>query len=203
LNTKEKKTETEKEKEKAQDKVVQRKRGNGFGESSSYYEVDTGYGPLHVHVNYDEIGPTRLFANISPIGTEISGLTTALGIMISKYFEIGGDPKGLLKHLNSIKGDRPFGLGQKRVDSIPHAISKILRDHLVKTGQLQDLTGQTILVQKDTSGHSSTTTTAPVLKTEKRTEGSLYCPKCFSPNVEVLAGCSKPTCFDCGYSECG
>ncbi len=194
LNTKEKKTDAEKDK--AQEKVVQRKRGNGFGESSSYYEVDTGYGPLHVHVNYDEIGPTKIFANISPIGTEISGLTTALGIIISKYFEIGGDPKGLIKHLNSIKGDKPFGLGQKRVDSIPHAVSKILRDHLVRTGFVQDLTSQTKFVEK----------TGGEIKVEKRVErqeGALYCPKCFSPNVEVMAGCSKPTCFDCGYSECG
>jgi ribonucleoside-diphosphate reductase alpha chain len=191
LNLKEKKAGTDAER--AEAKVAERKKGNGFGESSAYYELDTGYGPLHVHVNYDEYGPAKLFANISPVGTEISGLTTALGILVSKYFEIGGDPIVLLKHLNSIKGDKPFGLGQKRVDSIPHAISKVLRDHLVKTGKLQDLTSQTRLI---TEGKK-------ISVEPRKQEGQLYCPKCFSPNVEILAGCSKPTCFDCGYSECG
>jgi ribonucleoside-diphosphate reductase alpha chain len=172
--------------------VELRKRKDYFGTNSTYYEVDTGYGPLHVHVNYDEYGPLQLFANISPVGTEISGLTTALGILISKYLELGGDPRNLLKHLNSIKGDRPMGLGQRRIDSIPHALSKVLRDHLVKTGIVQDLTSQTKLV-----------VTGQKMEIKKTPEPTLYCPKCFSPNVEILAGCSKPTCFDCGYSECG
>ncbi len=183
---------TEKKATKEAEIVEKRREKRSFGESSSYYEVDTGYGPLHVHINYDEFGPTRLFANISPLGTEISGLTASLGILVSKYFELGGDPKKLLKHLNSIKGDKPHGLGPKRVDSIPHAISKVLRNHLVKTGIIQDLSAQTRLVVTDDS------------KIEiKKPEHNLYCPKCFSPNVEILAGCSKPTCFDCGFSECG
>src|SRR3989344_4730262 len=115
------------------------------GELSNYYEVNTGQGPLHIHINYDEIGPTRVFANLSPTGTEISGMTTAMAILLSKYFELGGDPKRILKHLNSVKGDKPFGFGPKRVDSIPHAISKALREHLIKTNKLTEMNGQKLL----------------------------------------------------------
>ncbi len=180
--------------EKKKDEQTQKKRreGNGQGELSSYYEVQTGQGPLHIHINYDEDGPTKLFANISPAGTEISGLTTAVGILISKYLEEGGDPARLLKHLNSVKGDKPFGFGPKRVDSIPHGLSKALREHLVKTGKLvQYNDGQTTLSQK------------PGKITEQRkSAGELYCPQCFSTNVEMVSGCSEPTCFDCGYSKC-
>jgi ribonucleoside-diphosphate reductase alpha chain len=109
--------------------------------------------------------------------------------MLSKYFELGGDPVKILKHLNSIKGDKPLGFGIKRVDSIPHAISKALRDHLIKTGKLEQIDGQQIL---NTMG-----------KTEKPKESDgERCSKCFSANVGMLSGCSKPTCFDCGHSEC-
>jgi ribonucleoside-diphosphate reductase alpha chain len=168
-----------------------RKKNNGL-EMSNYYKIMTGQGALHIHINYDEEGPTRLFANITPTGTEISGLTTALGILTSKYFELGGEPGDLLKHFNSIKGDRPFGLGPNRVDSIPHALSRALRDHLIKTGKLKRTNGQTTI---ETS-----------LISEKFSQISLnkvlYCPQCFSPNVAVTDGCAEPTCFDCGYSKC-
>jgi ribonucleoside-diphosphate reductase alpha chain len=172
-----------------------RKRGSAI-ERSSYYEVETGQGSLHIHINYDEIGPTKLFVNISPSGTEISGLTTALSILTSKYFEIGGQPIGLLKHLNSIKGDKPIGFGPKRVDSIPHGISKALRDHLIRTGKLQSINGQKVLTDDQTK----------LIEAEKPAPSSpsgLYCPKCFSSNVEIISGCSEPTCLDCGYSKCG
>jgi ribonucleoside-diphosphate reductase alpha chain len=162
----------------------------GIDEKSSYYEVRTGQGPLHIHINYDEIGPTKLFVNLSPAGTEISGLTTALGILISKFLEANGEPTRLIKHLNSIKGDKSIGFGQNRVDSIPHGIAKALRDHLIKTGQLQLTNGQTTLTLGKTEK-----------KEEKKVEG-IYCPQCYSSNVEVLSGCSGPTCYDCGYSEC-
>ncbi|MBI5391655.1 adenosylcobalamin-dependent ribonucleoside-diphosphate reductase [Candidatus Woesearchaeota archaeon] len=181
-------------------RVVERKKGPAVGELSSYYEIQTGQGSLHIHINYDEEGPKRVFANISPTGTEISGMTTALGILISKYLELGGDPRRLVKHLNSIKGDRPYGVGPKRVDSVPHGLAKAIRDHLLKTNKLNQIDGQAILE----TGQQMLLATQ-VKKTEAETViklQSIYCPKCFSANVEVVGGCSGPTCFDCGHSEC-
>lgn len=227
LNT----NETKKEKDKEEIKK-EKKRSPDFGTKSAYYCMDTGQGPLHIHVNYDEEGPISVFANITPIGTEVSGLTTALGILISKYLELGGDAVRLLKHLNSIKGDKPFGLGPKRVDSIPHGISKVLREHLIKTNKIPGLnvngqnieSGQTTLLKSplpETTMHApmqpqlqqsqmqsqfgpqSSQFAAPVSSTIGLTMVSnLYCPKCYSSNVEIVSGCTKPTCFDCGYSEC-
>lgn len=190
LNLSEKKTEEQKEKESPVNRIRQK---NNF-EMSAYYLIETGHGPLHLHVNYDDFGPTRIFANISPAGTDISGLTCALAIIISKYLGLGGDPIKLLKHLNSIKGDRPFGFGPKRVDSIPHGIAKALRDHLIKTGKMKSFdNGQTILnpEQKKSTGQGDNLFVL-----------ALHCPKCFSTNAEMVSGCSEPTCFDCGYSKC-
>ena len=160
------------------------------GEMSSYYLIETGQGPLHIHINYDNIkGPKKVFVNLTPIGTEISGMATALGILISKYLELGGDPIRIIKHLNSIKSDKPFGFGPKRVDSVAHGISVALRDHLVKTDKLKE----TQVTIGDFATHSTGTA---------NTKENLYCPKCFSANVAIIGGCTKPTCFDCGHSEC-
>ncbi len=169
------------------------RKGNEEAELSTYYKVPTGYGDLHMHINYDDEGPLRVFANISPTGTEVSGLTCVVGILLSKYFEFCGDPVKVLKHLNSIKGDRPYGFGTKRIDSIPHAMGQALKDHLIKTGKMAVKVGPE---KKDTQkqlklnvdGHKATVT--------------LYCPQCYSANVEMVSGCSEPTCFDCGYSKC-
>ncbi|MCD4666221.1 hypothetical protein K8R47_00225, partial [archaeon] len=183
--------------EEKKEKEQKKNRGNNKRESSEYYEVETGKGPLHIHVNYDEEGPTKMFLNISPTGTETSGLTTALGILLSKYFELGGDPVGILKHLNSIKGDKSFGFGPHRVDSIPHGIAKALRDHLIKTDKITGLSNPNLIKGQVTLVKSELNEGENPLKAE-----SLYCPKCYSSNVGMVSGCSKPTCFDCGYSEC-
>ena len=150
-----------------------------LGLAAEYYQIRTGYGPLHIHVNYDEKGPFQVFTNIPPLGTEISGLTSLVGILISKYLAEGGDPLRLLKHLNSIKGDRPIGLGPNRVDSIPHALAIALRAHLKKTGWIEGGAAEA----------------APLAPAE-------HCPKCFSRNVAHESGCSGVTCHDCGHSEC-
>jgi ribonucleoside-diphosphate reductase alpha chain len=190
-------------------KIEKRKRGVDFGTKSAYYCMDTGQGPLHIHVNYDEEGPISVFANITPIGTEVSGLTTALGILISKYLELGGDAVRLLKHLNSIKGDKPYGLGPKRVDSIPHGISKVLREHLIKTNKIPGLSFSTVNQEQGQTTLVKPHEQKPIVSGLIQPQGiglvmssNLYCPKCYSSNVEIVSGCTKPTCFDCGYSEC-
>ncbi|MFA6030302.1 MAG: adenosylcobalamin-dependent ribonucleoside-diphosphate reductase [Elusimicrobiota bacterium] len=158
-----------------------------FGVKSEYYLIKTGYGPLHIHINYDERGPYQVFTNIPPLGTEISGLTSVIGILLSKYLAEGGDPIRILKHLNAVKGDRPLGFGENRIDSIPHAVAVALRQHLKHTGWISD------------SNSEEANKTVDALLELAKTQ---HCPKCYSSNVAHESGCSGPSCKDCGYSEC-
>lgn len=161
-----------------------KKRHSTFGVASEYYQIQTGYGPLHIHINYtEESGPFQIFTNLPPLGTEISGLTALVGILLSKYLENNGDPVRILKHLNSIKGDKPFGFGENRVNSIPHAIAIALRNHLKKRKMITENSNENKLELWEAS----------------RTQ---YCPRCYSSNISFESGCSGPTCHDCGYSEC-
>lgn len=166
-----------------------RKRDLSEGAGSHYYKFDTGYGPVHIQIVHDEDNmPFRVFTNTTPVGTEISGLTVALGIMISKYLEIGGDVHEVRKHLNSIKSDKPYGLGPKRIESIPHAVSVALNRFLKKTGGLQGGAVDETVAVEERMGE-------PQVLVE-------HCPSCYSPNIAYLSGCSGPTCYECGYSEC-
>jgi ribonucleoside-diphosphate reductase alpha chain len=176
----------------AEAKPKPKNRDASLGVSSEYYEIRTGHGSLHLHIDYDETGPYRLFTSLSPLGTEISGLTSVVGILLSKYLETGGDPIRILKHLNAVKGDRPFGFGAQRVDSIPHAIAIALRAHLQKTGKME---------KTGVPAPTATSSTPPPLELWDR-QAALYCPECYSSNVAQQSGCSGVTCFDCGHSEC-
>jgi hypothetical protein len=183
------------------EKRVKRARDFSVGVSSEYYEIKTGHGPLHVHIDYDEDGPFRLSASIEPVGTEMSGLASLTGILITQYLEQGGNPNQLLKHLNSIKGDRPLGIGDNKVNSISHAIAIALKNHLKKHGWLETKTdGEELL-----SVHSPTsadTDNGASLELWSLAHSGDQCPRCFSSNISFNTGCSGPLCQDCGYSEC-
>jgi ribonucleoside-diphosphate reductase alpha chain len=162
-----------------------------LGVSSEYYEMKTGHGPLHVHIDYDENGPQRLFASLSPVGTELAGLTSMLGVMVTKYVEQGGSASAIVKHLQSVKGDRPFGLGEARINSISHALGVALFTHLKKHGFLETENGNVFELDDPAN-----------LELWNLSNEQEQCPECFGTNVKHSAGCTGPICNDCGYSSC-
>jgi len=171
------------------------------GVSSEYYEIKTGHGPLHIHIDYDDQGPYRVFASLAPLGTEISGLTAIAGILLSKYLEEGGNPNRLLKHLQDIKGDRPFGFGESRINSIPHALAVALRNHLEKHGGLENAKDDKELV--DSASLPEPAAAGPsAFELWDLTKAGNQCPDCQSSNISYSPGCGGPVCHDCGHSEC-
>jgi ribonucleoside-diphosphate reductase alpha chain len=183
-------------KEKEAPKEALKKLDPSEGIGSVYYQFETGYGPVHVHIDHHNGKILKVFTNIAPIGTEIAGLTSVMGILISKYLEMGGDVNSLRRHLNSIKSDKPYGFGPKRVESIPHAVSTALSKFLAQIGNLP---GQQLL----TPHVGSTTEGKTPQKADNPQEHKPgHCPKCYSPNIAYLSGCTGPTCYECGFSEC-
>ncbi len=162
------------------------------GLASVYYRFETGHGPVHVHVDHQDGQIFKVFTHTTPVGTEIAGLTSVLGIFISKYIETGGDVNVIREQLNSIKSDKPYGFGSKRVESIPHAISMALNKFLSQTGKMP---GQQLLTPHVEEAPAGVTT-------EIKKDDTPHCSKCHSPNVFFASGCSGPTCLDCGHSTC-
>lgn len=166
-----------------------------------YYKFETGYGPVHIHIDHVDGTPIRVFTNTTPIGTEIAGLTSVLGILLSKYLELGGDVNEVRKHLNCIKSDKPMGFGPNRIESIPHAISVALTRFLRSMGKLTNGHDTKFLKKEKITSAVQAAPTPPPSE-----EGLLpkvdHCPKCYSPNISYVNGCHGPTCHECGYSEC-
>jgi ribonucleoside-diphosphate reductase alpha chain len=170
------------------------KRDLSQGMEAAYYKFETGWGPVHIHLDHDQGRLRRVFVHTTPIGTEISGLTAMMGILLSKYLENGGDVAEVRKHLNSIKSDRPYGFGPNRIESIPHAVSVAISRFLQQHGRKES---------NDPTKQATLPAALPALAAapaEKDEHG--YCPKCYSPNIAYTNGCSGPTCYECGYSEC-
>jgi hypothetical protein len=111
--------------------------------------------------------------------------------------ELGGDVANLRKHLNSIKSDKPNGYGPKRIESIPHAVSTALNKFM---SQMGNIPGQQLLTPHVSVPVPEVKAQMPVQEPEKHKPG--HCPKCYSPNIAYLSGCTGPTCYECGFSEC-
>ena len=167
-----------------------------------YYKFETGYGPVHIHIDHIDGTPIRVFTNTTPIGTEIAGLTSVLGILLSKYLELGGDVNEVRKHLNCIKSDKPMGFGPNRIESIPHAISVALTRFLRSMGKLTNGHDTKFLKKEEITAALQNPTPAPTPTEERPLVKVDHCPKCYSPNIAFINGCHGPTCHECGYSEC-
>lgn len=173
------------------------------GVSSVYFKLQTGSGPIHIHLDYKDGKPFRVFTNTTPVGTEVAGLTTALGILLSKYLELGGDINEVRRQLNSIKSDKPTGFGPNRIESIPHAISVAMTKFLAQQGKLpgQQTLSPLVATNSGTATHGQSSLAVDAHDSHSTTKVE-HCPKCYSPNIAYIGGCSGPTCFDCGHAEC-
>jgi len=97
---------------------------------SEYYRIDTRLGTLHVHIDFDDAGPKRIFSQIPPVGSDLANNTAFIGIMLTKYLQAGGDAQGILKHLFSVRGTAIGEWEGHTIESIPYAIGIALQTHL-------------------------------------------------------------------------
>ena len=189
-------------------------------EQSKYYQVLTGYGTMHININYTDAGPNKIFVNLAPVGTEISGLIAIVGVVSSKFLEGGGNPWKLIKHLQSAKGDRPVGFGPQRVESLSHGLAIALRSCLEDMNMSEEVWRERAK-KKDIDSPEEKMLDCPVSPAEpssdhKMTEEEIiqghahvtfcapthqpgHCPQCFSP-LTYAEGCEK--CTTCDYSKC-
>ncbi len=169
---------------------------------SSSYSISTGEGTLHITITHDKDGyPDEIFESILPLGTFKATSAALDGIRLSRYIEQTPEPDLLqvVKDYGTAKSDKPIGLGASRVDSLPHALSIVLRHHLQKWGVLkQDENGILTQVKFKTKKGCENN-----MKHFDEMEGmELVCPECGSRNATMEGGCKEPTCQDCGYSKC-
>ncbi len=97
---------------------------------SDYYCFNTTMGPLHIHIDYNEGGPRRIFAQVPPVGSTNAANAAIIGILLSKYFKVGGKPGDIIKHLFSVRGGNIGVWEGEIIESVPHAIGIALKAHV-------------------------------------------------------------------------
>ena len=138
----------------------------------------TSCGDLYLTINEDEQGrPFEVFANMGKAGGCEASQNEATGRLISLALRAGVEPDAVVKQLIGIRCNKPFGLGENRVESCSDGIAKMMYSYL--------------------ESHKNYQAKSAELATQGRVTAA--CPDC-GCELEFGEGCEK--CSFCGYSRC-
>ncbi|MBR9701747.1 adenosylcobalamin-dependent ribonucleoside-diphosphate reductase [Candidatus Pacearchaeota archaeon] len=191
----------EKTNEEVVKKVIEEIRGRDIkgiiGLKGVTYEMRTGCGPLFITINYDKNGPVELFANMNPPGGCAAAQTSATGIVISRGFHKGVNPRVIAKHYRAIRCPETNDLLGR--GSCSQAIAKALdlfeRDfEKIKQGNYSP-------VLEGDKGIQLEITDKPKINNRHGLLIDKLCPECKSL-LEFGSGCKGGLCNQCGWSEC-
>jgi len=153
--------------------------------------INTAMGHMYVVISFYK-GPYEVFILIGKAGSELYSHCEAMGRLISAFLQLNSHVppvnrlRKLFKHLKDIGGSNQFGVGPKKVKSIPDGVGKaielFLEEHpdgvVSHCGEPSDDEEESIL--------------------EYHIELDI-CPQCGTSNLRHEAGCESCTC---GYSRC-
>ena len=138
----------------------------------------TSCGDLYLTINEDDQGkPFEVFANMGKAGGCEASQNEATGRLISLALRAGVQPDAIVKQLIGIRCNKPFGLGDNRIESCSDAIAKMMYGYLAKHKEYESKT--------------------MVLATQGRVTSA--CPDC-GCELQFGEGCEK--CSNCGFSRC-
>lgn len=158
-------------------------------------KVVTPMGNAYITINQDqEKEPFEVFLNIGRAGSDVAGISEALGRLISLSLRI---PSGLsrkdrlgniIEVLQGIGGSSSVGFGPNRVKSLPDGVANALRNYLFDTnGEVPE--------KKEDQDLEDKFATSAYAKIQKD-----ICKSCGAAEVVEMEGCKR--CLSCGYSEC-
>lgn len=157
-------------------------------------KVVTPMGNAYITINedgYDQ--PFEVFLNIGRAGSDVAGVSEALGRLISLSLRI---PSGLSRKerlgnivevLQGIGGSSSVGFGPNRVKSLPDGVANALKQYL---GLDSDHSHE----QEDVTVEDKFAKSA-YARIQKD-----ICKSCGAAEVVEMEGCKR--CLSCGYSEC-
>jgi ribonucleoside-diphosphate reductase alpha chain len=150
-------------------------------------------GTLYLTADFDKDSIKEVFITLGKAGSEEKSYCEAMGKLISKYLQLGGEIKEVIASLKGIRSSTVMWDHGLRVYSVPDAIAKALE---LATGQESIQHAETPTLhemskQKDDGSH------APAQEGTKMDT----CPSCGEPTLANETGCV--TCRSCGYTRCG
>ncbi len=152
--------------------------------SGKTIRIDTRAGSAFVTVNRDDNGkPVEVFLNIGKAGSDLAGITEAIGRLASLALRHGASLGGVANQLEGVGGNG------KMMKSVPNAIGLVLSE-MNSREEMENL----YLAQE------AVVTELPPQVANRQTTRADLCPECHQTTLVYQEGCSK--CLSCGYSAC-
>jgi ribonucleoside-diphosphate reductase alpha chain len=157
--------------------------------------VETPLGRAYVTINRnggDE--PFEVFLNVGKAGSDIAGVSEALGRLISLILRMPSHItpterlKNVIGEMKGIGGSSSIGFGPNKVRSLPDGIAKALKSYL------GDEEAPAYGAYASAEQHE-----ALPAKGNSKTSGDI-CKSCGEAAAVEMEGCKR--CLSCGYSEC-
>jgi ribonucleoside-diphosphate reductase alpha chain len=156
-------------------------------------KVQTPMGDAYVTINVDSNNePFEVFLNIGRAGSDVSGVSEAIGRLISLNLRIPSAlsreerMRNIIRVLQGIGGSSSIGFGTRKIKSLPDGIASALRS---------------FMAQEETQHHIEEAKKAGLSRNiieAIRTKD--ICKSCGAAEVVEMEGCKR--CLACGYSEC-
>lgn len=152
--------------------------------SACVYKQQTPLGKAYVTIAESDDGSVaEVHVDLGAAGSDIAAIAKGMGLTATlalnpRLQSLTNDEKvaWLIKQYSKIHGSTSHGFGPKRVNSLPHAIAKVLEEHI-----------------------ASENTSEP--KLHSGVQSADICPECGQATFVRQDGCQ--TCMTCGFSKCG
>lgn len=178
---------------KAAGKAFEVQKASRFGRKGTTMSRPSPSGIVHIIMNDDESGdPFECFVEVGKSGSEVKGLSEALGRLISIVMRMPSSMSSkakvmeIINQLEGIGGMSSYGAGPNRALSIPDSVADALNTRYFDSPD----------VNPDDQHHPVYDT----LENPPKVSADL-CPKCHNSGLQRSEGCS--ICIHCGHSACG
>lgn len=156
------------------------------------YRLETPVGTAFVTVNQNSRGePLEVFVNVGKAGSDIAAMAEGLGRLVSMVLRVASPlpvidrASQIVDQLHGIGGSKSFGFGQKRIRSLPDAVSKAIAMHFGLKMKNGNHNGSVEKVSEEIDDNG---------------DGLDLCSKCGQASLIYEEGCRK--CHLCGFTEC-
>lgn len=166
--------------------------------SGQTIKIRTQQGPLYVTANFDNDKIREVFVNLGKTGSEEKSYCEAIGRLVSKYLQVGGDVKEVIDCMKGIRSNSSISWDNgMKIYSIPDSIAKALE---IVSGLTTPMYAAS-LAAKAADGSPIQVAGQQMAITKEAGEAKAEtCISCGEKGVVHENGCY--TCRICGYTKC-
>ena len=151
-------------------------------------------GTLYLTADFEGDRIREVFINLGKAGSEEKSYAEALGRLISKYLQLGGDIKEVIDSLKGIRSTSVMWEHGLRIYSVPDAIAKALEIAIGESGQTKPL------IQEEAASNIDGIQQHISAKGASEVPRPGICPECGETTLINENGCF--VCKNCGYTKC-